>query len=659
MKVRRLPRMIWIVVGWLAAAALPQAGEPTPDAAALRFARLISSETLPDLAAGKDTAISPNVLERKIKEIRRRLRVLAADTKQRGAEILAVKSEDPLAGAVIRFADVEDPENDRVVALALVCGKNGWSAAPVPGSFENTAVSLGRDFQLRREAIEAWLHETAAAHTERLRNTARERTLAGIRAALPAAEIGAMDTLGVVRTLLAACRAGDSSKVAAVLAGAEMETGNAGVERIRLVKSKFGKNPAAGRAWELLKAPGVFRLPLVEPGGRRDSVVPIACFDLGNRGADRETAEVELIEIALTRAGDFWKCELPAEFWGPEKHPVFPAPGEDEWKLLGRMLERAAAGNPVLELDAAIERFLETLEGGDFTAVADIGAFGTGAEIQRNLTQAAFLWERLHPAGAAGLGLPLARKTSGDQAAATFLTVTAGSLSRPVLKSARFMRNGNGAWLWQPYPAQPAAAEITDWLRMQEQRKTGALVQEIIAPAEKIDSLENATAPARAAAEAVFYAWNGALARGDVPAALAHCGRVGNQDTELFRAVCAAALEAKEKNPTKRVTAYHAAGKIACLEIATAENPTPISRLLIAPGKSGPRILIAYSPDPATDPGRLAVSLDALAALDSTSAKLVINWLVAQRRDSESRDSKPAEKIPFSVPDFLKGRLLR
>ena len=90
-----------------------------------------------DLKGGEDTALSPNITERKFKQIEESIKNLSSQI-GKGKLIVEEMSQDGEFAAVIVTQDEELDQNSlQVYPVALIKGEKGWRAAPLLASYEN------------------------------------------------------------------------------------------------------------------------------------------------------------------------------------------------------------------------------------------------------------------------------------------------------------------------------------------------------------------------------------------------------------------------------------------------------------------------------------------------------------------------------------------
>lgn len=299
---------------FLALVAHAVAAPSEPGETALRHLEKIRSRAI-DLTPGTDTALSPQTGESKRKEIARRLERMARDLGSDTLEVGSIKQDGELAAVLVRKSGGFDPSRLQVFPVALIQRNHGWTATPLPASFENSGIGYATALRNRIEALESWMIRQRALELELLRNQSADQMRRRIESTLPSDTLRTMDAVTVTERFLSACEKRNLPEVLGLLGGLSKALPDDWPLRLKAADTAIAHAANALRPWRLLIAPEVLRVKVYHEENGQDAMASIACLDPAASSSETRTPRLELVHLELQKSSEgLWRVDPPAAF---------------------------------------------------------------------------------------------------------------------------------------------------------------------------------------------------------------------------------------------------------------------------------------------------------------------------------------------------------
>lgn len=517
----------------LALSLAAHASSGDPGKAAVDFLEKVRQRKL-NLEPGGDTALSPQTVEGKRREIAKQLERIAHDLGSDALEIGEVKTDENFAAVLVRKVGGFDPARLRVFPVALVKQPGGeWSAAPVPASFENSGAGYIGGLRQRLEALEDWMLREQVVDLETLRAQSTERMRQKIEANLSAAQLRGYHAGDLGAQFLAACGRYDLPAVLGFLGGLSPELPDDWAQRLKAADAAMAAGKDAPRPWRLLLSPEVAKVVVHHEEEDDSGLVSFAFLDpriVGNNGG-----HIELVHFDLSKSPNgLWRMNPPAAFLDKqdaadgepsddagESDPELGEPFPAIWAQL-----HPTQPQPTAEL--AGEALARALHGGDLAALLKISRLdGDPVRAVKACTQAAAVWWSLHDGASVSYAVPLAFKSDETAAVALMQFFSARDPERLNLRSFHFEKTAAG-WLWTSPPAADANKELRAWASAEAERWPGQWQAKLLESVPVVADFTQLEAPTEEAARACVEKWLEAAGHGDVETALSLFARLGD-----------------------------------------------------------------------------------------------------------------------------------
>ncbi|MGC4015347.1 MAG: hypothetical protein QM755_12645 [Luteolibacter sp.] len=503
-----------------AAAATPA----TPGEAAVRYVEKIRGGQV-DLAPGADTAVSPATGQDKREIIASRIKRLSQELDPGPMEAGPVKQDGDLAAVLVRQTSGFDPGRLKVIAIGLVKKGEAWLAAPVPGSFENTALGYDEARSNRIAALEQWMLREQVVDLGTLREQAGERLRKDIGTKLPKEALHNEKPAALLKRLLAACATRDQAVMLGLVGGLQRELPKDWTDRLGAVSRAFSKD-TFDSSWRLLASPGVIRTVTAESGDSTHMSLTLACLDASPESGRGNLPAIRFLSLELQRDSEgLWRFDLPEVFLhGEPSHP------EDEDKntvqqgalnALPIAWQRQFAKAKPATAAAAAEAVTAALRAPDADGLLPLlDLDGEPATALLGARRLALMWRDLHSPRDLVTLLPLGFFEKDDSAVAAYQMFSSRFAGRADIRTLFFVRR-DGIWqllsgLRPDDSQQNAPGSVGEWATTQAPEWTKNWEELALAKGTALDALPAADAPDEDAARTTFTAWNEAITKGDV-----------------------------------------------------------------------------------------------------------------------------------------------
>lgn len=496
-----------------------------PGESAIGFLEGVRSGTL-NLEPGGDTALAPSTGMRKRQEISRRLQRLAKDLGDESLSIGPVRQEDDLAAVLIRTSGGFDPARLQIYPVALIRRGAAWLAAPMPASFENSGISYQPEHRRLIDSLESWMLRERVILLEKLRDQSANELRAKISAAIPADEIRSLTPTEVGQRFLDACSGRRLPEILGLLGGLSNDVPDQWPAILNAAESAIRSPANATRAWRLLTAPEVIRVPVFQDDAEDSSTLSVACLDPSGDPERSSPASIEILHLPILKSADgMWRVGNPPE----------PSAGENADKSLLEMFPaRFALRHPPAPAASAADvrdQLLAAFESDDPAAWTRIIHITGDPEKQNAACQraAALWWETRNTANPVR-PLMLDFHESDSLAAAACQFFNARHPERSDIRFLIFAKTPAG-WLWSPVPSDDAVGAIREWSESRLAGWEDGWQEKLLAGCPRVDRLAGDSAPDSETSNRLVKDWIAALDRSDLRAALRLIAFLGQPDS--------------------------------------------------------------------------------------------------------------------------------
>lgn len=624
------------------------AGASDPGETAVRFLEQVRARNL-NLEPGGDTALSPQTSEPKRKEIARRLERLGRDLGTGPLEAGAVKLDDDLAAVLVRTDGGFDPSRLQVFPVALVKRGGGWTAAPVPASFENSGVGYAAGLRQRLATLEDWMLREQAIDLQQLRDQSAERMRRKISASLPPETLRHLSSKQAAERFLTACERGDLPEIFGLLGGLAATLPNDWPLRLKAAETAVAATAGSKHPWRLLLAAEVLRLLVHHEEDGDSATISVACLDPAGNPPRFPIPRVELVHLDLSKSADgLWRIDPPESFL--QEGVIAEDPGAEEagQDLLDSFPAQLAARYPPTAqptAERARDALLEALrKGGPAALMPLIRLDGDPAAARNACVRAAQIWWTLREPSNTGCVLPLAWREDGPHAAAACQFFSARSPDRLEMVILHLEHSANG-WSWTPEPGEETGQAFHEWSELQTRHWQDAWRNAILTECPVLEKFPDAGPPADDASRQLIESWFKATRAGDVMAALRLTARLNLPDSpatvlrNLGYDLCGA-----RRNPRPPTLAGIHRGRIltAAGTRTAADNAPSFPLYPVVATPRGPRILLEIDLLASGNRSRDFLNRTALARLRNASAEAA-DELAGLYLDHQSQSSAPAK----------------
>lgn len=524
--VKALPVLMAMTVSALAAPSDP--GET-----ALQFMEKVRARKI-NLEPGSDTALSPQTGEAKRQEIARRLDRIAKDLGSDPLEVGAVKLDGDLAGVLVRKLGGYDPGRLQIFPVALVKRDSGWSAAPVPASFENSGVGYASGLRKRLESLEQWMLQERVADLEHLREQSTARMRRSIEANLSAAELRKLSSEETIQRFLSACEHRRLPEILGLLGGLCARLPDDWAQRLSAADSALNSDRSPARPWRLLVAKEVLRVPVYHEDDGSGALASIACLDPAGDPPQSVNPKVELIHLGISKTPDgFWRIDPSANFL-PESASRDVETDEDlDADLLDMFPAKLALKHPVSPeptagqaRDALIAALADERP---IAWVRLIRSQGDPPDARKVFARAAQIWWESRNNTTSRRAVPLAFHERAAHAVVVCQFFDTRIPDRMDLKFLFFEKSPMG-WLWEPVPSEETLKNLQEWTNLQVAAWQNTWQDTLLNDCPVVAKIL-APAPPEGEARKLVEEWIRANESGDVAAALKLTARLKTPDS--------------------------------------------------------------------------------------------------------------------------------
>jgi hypothetical protein len=569
-----------------------------PGETALEFLEKVRARDL-NLAPGGDTALSPHTSESKRVEISRRLERMARDLGTEPLELGPVKLDDDLAAVLVRKAGGFDPSGMQVFPIALVRRGAGWSAAPVPASFENSGVGYAAAVRKRLDALQEWMLHEQARDLEQLREQAATRMRRNIAESISADTLRGLGALETAERYLAACAKRKLPEMLGLLGGLAAELPEDWP--VRLKTADAAVRPSGGSAGQgrALLAPEVLRAVVLHEEEEHAAMVSVVFLDPAGNPRKSAAPRLGVFHLALSKTQDgFWRIDPPAGALANFPSEEDEDDGNLDSDLLDAFPGKVATLAPPSRTPQASEALQTLVSALNEETLAPLMRLirldGPPKEARSTCLRAARLWWRVRDPASVRRPLLLAIQERGERFAAAFQLFSVRNPDQLELAILYFEKSADG-WYWTPKAHPETEQAFRDWAALQAEKWPDDWQQAVLADSTTLDSLAESAAPTAAEARQVVEAWFRAVRGCDIAGALRLTARLNSPDSRaaLFRNLGYEMAGGRRNSQASMITGDRSGGCWTTVGAKTMVDGKPNFPLYpVVNTPSGPRILL-------------------------------------------------------------------
>lgn len=486
-----------------------------------------------DLTVGADTAISIDTGADKAREIGQRIKSLRTELPDDDPfSVGPVRVDGDYAAVIVRQADGYDPSRYQVHAVGVVRRDGKWLAAPVPGSFENTATGYDAALRARTRKLEDWMLKTSSLDLLSLQESSGARLRGEIAKHINLEEARKFDAAGFLASLLAACEKADLLAILGCLGGADAVPPDNWPERLRAASRAFARGSTQESPWKMLASSSALRCVSSQDGGNGKTTATLICLDPFSEPADFHLPRFQTLLLNMSRdPSGLWRFDPSDDFLGPPSHgsdiPAAYTPDTRQRAELPRLLRRQIPATPMPSARSAAETWLATLSGPSFSESFRLLSLDDKPDIVlAGCCRIAQIWRRTHDPRRFGMPLLLDFHENGSSAVCIIQLFSAGNPLETDLREFFFRKYPRG-WLLHPAVVpppnghDPEIISLAAWAAAREpaiSRDWSALV---VNGLPRVHGLASGHAPAPEDVRRLVDKWLASLRHGELNAALA------------------------------------------------------------------------------------------------------------------------------------------
>ncbi|MDB6077822.1 MAG: hypothetical protein JWO82_1569 [Akkermansiaceae bacterium] len=437
--------------------ALTLQGAQSPSEAALGYLRGIAAgKAGGDLS--KDTAISGDITEDRLDEIREGRSRLKTALGGSGFTVFSEKEDGDLAAVLVTRDAGPDAQGLDLLAVGLIRRGERWLPAPLPGTFDNTGLNFEPELLPRARALEDWMIRSRSQALIGLKESAQKLWLDSVRRAVPAELLREGTPEALVTALFDAFSRGEQRAVYALLGGADDVPPKDWDQITAVVRNVFAEGRKAPESWSMLLKPQVLRAIVSVETGHAQASVAVVCQD---PGPDRPQRPRGLHFTVMKGASGFWHVELPE---------LLMVAMEDigQAAALARESARADAdlvaqfpaklrekypATPLANAEAVAKALVESFREPTLEKSLPFLDLSAGEEAaQAIIGRAVTLWGGLHAPGDRRSLILLSFLAEGDEACGIYQFFSAATSADPQLIRI-YLKRGEPGWLAAPFTA--------------------------------------------------------------------------------------------------------------------------------------------------------------------------------------------------------------
>lgn len=568
---------------------------PSPEAAALSFV-----EGLRDKIAVAEQeqrcALLPDIGERKRETIHEEWKFLSKAMTRQPLVALSSSQRSDFSAVLIRQVPTAATQQNAIYPVAVLAREGGWIAAPLLGSFENTAVIHSAEQLSQQRSLQQWMSRETAAQLQQLLLAQQQQLREQMLQRMQADELRHGEPEQLTQRFLQACAARDTAAVLALLGGLEEQPSDTWHIAARTINQCLPAKETIPWPWSELVSPDCLRVWQHQAGSPSGNNVDTL---LGVISADATEEWPHRWKLQWRRSTDgMWSLSLPSLFWQlpttSERHPPLLKLGEASDNTLYAAIHRQALEH--LGIDhlgdarSLADAVLRAVQEMDFISFWAAGASPpeSDPDVMPPLHER---WKNLYDDGAACLFGEVGFLSNAQHALLVLQRYSTANSDRIELQPMWFERRDQ-RWFFCHEQPLSAAAELTEWYDRQESDWTKQWANTVFAGATQIGGLAENPMVAADVRE-VFLQWHRALAERSIRAPLQFCACFNDPISlqKMMRNLAAERLNAKQE-PIVLDVAIEGRWAAVCVQRQGEQSSQDFDALYIfISTENGPRLL--------------------------------------------------------------------
>lgn len=553
-----------------------------------------------DLSVGADTALSPHITERKRKLIEESVQKLSSQIGKEKLIAGEIRQDGDFAAVMVLQGEDSDQIRFQVYPVALVKLKDGWRAAPMLASFENSVTAYTVSLRERLSKMEEWMMQQRVLEIENLRLRSVERLKKDIKNQFQAADLTGLTPLKILDRFQKAYAEDKKTEVLAYLGGySEIWPGD-WESRVEAMRVAFSPKVKDLYPWRLLASKDVVRVVVGESIEGNQATVSLAYIDpqwIGDSGGD---GGIQIVHFDLSKdEQSIWRLNLPEVFLQNDKDASQNGLDMDD-HLLGDFAKCLRESSPQLYANgfeqAGVE-VIKLLENGGVGELLRWVDFPAEPEAAKAVCLRAVKdWWLVRSPNAFCSAVKMGSRVEGDWAVIVYYWFSLNQADRVELRPLYFQKKAGG-WAWIPGSAgniDPKAGEIfSDWMSEEDASWQDQAMRQLWASVTPLDKLNFDQQVGDAEVKAWAERWRKALQQKNIGELLKMSARLRkgkDVSQKLFRNLgYELALERRAKGEFKGI---HRSGKWVGVgfEHGTGEQKV-FSMMLLVPTDDGLKAL--------------------------------------------------------------------
>jgi hypothetical protein len=429
-----------------------------------------------DLKGGEDTALSPNITERKFKQIEESIKNLSSQI-GKGKLIVEEMRQDGEFAAVIVTQDEELDQNSlQVYPVALIKGEKGWRAAPLLASYENAVFAYTAPLRERLSELEIWMMKQRVLEIGNLIMRSSNRLKEKIKIHFKASDLTDYSPLKILDGFQKAYAEEQQIEVLGYLGGYSEKWPSDWDFRMEAMRGAFSAKARASYPWRLLASPDIVRVVVGESIDEKEAMISLACLDPEWVGDSRKLDGIHLIHFSFGKdeQGN-WRLDLPESLLQNDKDEFLSSQGMDDdlLEVFTERLRKQAPPQVAESFEKAEREVMAHLEHGKVSELLQWVDFDREPKTSRDACVLAMKdWWSIHSPGVFRWPVKMDSRVEGEWAVTVYHWFSLNQAERLDFKPMFFRKIARG-WVWVPGSVRDVDPEVgvifSKWLKEQEE----------------------------------------------------------------------------------------------------------------------------------------------------------------------------------------------
>jgi hypothetical protein len=449
-----------------------------------------------DLNAGADTALSPHITERKRKLIEESVKKLSTQIGKEKLVAGEIRQDGDFAAVMVLQGEDFDQIKFQVYPVALVKSKDGWRAAPILASFENSVTAYTVSLRERLTKMEEWMMQQRVLEIENLRVKSVERLKKNIKIQFELEDLTSLTPVKILDHFQKAYAENKKTEALAYLGGYSEKWPSDWEARVEAMRIAFSPKVQELYPWRLLASKDVVRVVVDESIEGNQATVSVAFIDPQWIGDNRGEGGIQIVHFDFSKDEQaIWRLNLPESFLQNDKDILENNQGIDD-HLLGDFTKRLRESSPQLYAESSEQAGVEVikmLENGSVEELLRWVDFPGEPEAARvACLRAVNDWWLVRSPNAFCSAVNMSSRVEGDWAVIVYYWFSLNQADRIELRPLYFQKKVGG-WVWVPGTVKnidPEIGEIfTNWMSEEDESWQDLAMRQLWASVTPLDKL--------------------------------------------------------------------------------------------------------------------------------------------------------------------------